>query len=363
MPPKVKQISEDSNIVKPISKKIKDFISHNKLAAASSATAVTALAITIGYVLNKMSGIENTSIKKINKFIDDNGQQLIDNFTLMESTTAPAINTFVRNVLNKLGHYIMFIPFNSLGGKLTEDSTSYTDKIKKTIKSVGKTLYDVAVSETGQNIGKAVLFTLILAGIAYGLGPRAAQFARPLLENMQNRVMNDPEPTPMSEDEAIYWGAVSGVLNERMSPDQEVAVLKNLRSRVPDSGSYHRRRPNMMKELVERASAGRGLTADYIKDTAHQAHKFITSEEGKKLGKTALTLGKTALSALLLAAISKGVHSVDKASSELYDYADRPSRERAIYNANRERQSMRSVARYANEFRNNDYFSNPELRV
>jgi hypothetical protein len=74
------------------------------------------------------------------------------------------------------------------------------------------------------------------------------------------------------------------------------------------------------------------------------------SEDGKKLG-------KAALSALVLAAISKGVHSVDKASSELYDYADKPSRDRAIYNANRERQSMRSVARYANEFRN------PEIRL
>jgi hypothetical protein len=282
----------------------------------------------------------------------------------MGYTTPSKFNTFVHSVLNKLGHYIVYIPFTSFeglsGGKLTEDSPSFTDRVKKTLKSIGKTLYDAAISETGQEIGKGVLLTLILAGIAYGLGPRAASVANAMIGNIQSRSSTPSEQSPMSEDEAIYWGAVRDILYQKLGESAESAIMRNLRKRVPESSRYHRNRPEMMEALIQEVR-GRGLKikgsgiTDYLKDKAHQAHKYIMSEDGK-------TLGKTALTALILAAISKGV--TDAASYEIYEYADKPNRERDMYNKYRENKSMRSAAKYANEHRKEDgYFTNPEIRI
>jgi hypothetical protein len=123
---------------------------------------------------------------------------------------------------------------------------------------------------------------------------------------------------------------------------------------------YHRNHPEMMRSIQKRVG-GRGLkvkgggVTDYLKDKAHQVHKYIMSEDGK-------TLGKTALTALLLAAISKGV--TDAASYEMYEYADKPNKERGVYNKYRENKSMRSAAKWANEHRKEDgYFNDPDIRL
>jgi hypothetical protein len=370
MPPKIKKVPDDKSTVAAISKKIKDFIKHNKLAVASSATATAALAITIGYVLaittgrgNYLMGQSDAIINETNKFIAENGQQLIDYFTQMESTAPSKINTFVRSVLNKLGHYIVYIPFTSFeglsGGKLTEDSPSFTDRVKKTLKSIGKTLYDAAISETGQEIGKGVLLTLILAGIAYGLGPRAASVANAMIGNIQSGPRNEPAvDVPMSNRERFYWESVKSIIHSNLDTTKEANVLRNMRrERFPDYATYHRNRPEMMAAIL----SGKGLkdtgggVTDYLKDKAYQAHKYIMSEDGK-------TLGKTALTALLLAAISKGV--TDAASYEMYEYADKPNKERGMYNKYRENKSMRSAARWANEHRKEDgYFNDPDIRL
>lgn len=367
MPPKMKKNPDDKSTIAAISKKIKDFIKHNKLAVAASTTATAALAITIGYVLattggsDYLQGQSDATINATNKFIVEHGQKFMDYFTQMASTAPSKINTFVRSVLNKLGHYIVYIPFTSFeglsGGKLTEDSPSFTDRVKKMLKSIGKTLYDAAISETGQAIGKGALLTLILAGIAYGLGPRAASAANAMIENIQNRMpRNEPAvDVPMSNRERLYWETVQRIINSKSDPTKETNALRGIRNdHFPDYALYHLNHPEMMTAIL----SGRGLkdtgggVTDYLKD---KAYKYIMSEDGK-------TLGKTALTALILAAISKGV--TDAASYEIYEYADKPNKERDMYNKYRENKSFRSAARWANEHRKEDgYFTNPEIRL
>jgi len=374
MPPKVKKYVEDpstksAGVVKAITGKIQSFIKKNKLATASSATAATALAITIGYVLitgsghNYLMGQSDAIINETKKFIANNGQELINYFTEMGSTSKASISKFVKTALATMGN-IYYRGRGMEGGDLEKkDSKTFADRAKSTIKYVGKSIYDAVVSETGQAIGQGLLLTLILAGVAYGLGPRAAQFARPLIENLQSRMTTLSEQElapPMDKDEWLYWQTIERVLQEKYDPAMEDAIIKNLRTqRFKDSSRYHRNRPEMMPDIKKRVGKGLkdtgGGVTDYIKDKAHKAHKYIMSEEGK-------TLGKTALTALLLAAISKGV--TDATASEIYEYADKPNKEKDMYNKYRENKSMRSIARWANEHRKEDgYFNNPDIRL
>lgn len=374
MPPKVKKYVEDpstksAGVVNTITGKIQAFIKENKLATASSATAAAALAITVGYVLINGSGHDylmgqsDAIINETKKFIANNGQELINYFTKMGSTNKAAISRFVQTTLATMGN-IYYRGRGMEGGAVEKkDSKTFADRAKSTIKYVGQSIYDAVVSETGQAIGQGLLFTLILAGVAYGLGPRAAQFARPLLENLQSRMstLSEQELTPpMDKDEWLYWQTIERVLQEKYAPEVENAVIKNLRTqRFKDSSRYHRNRPEMMADIKKRV--GRGLkdtgggVTDYIKDKAHKAHKYIMSEDGKKLGKTALT-------ALLLAAISKGV--TDATAYEIYEYADKPNQERMARQKYNETKSLRSAARWANEHRKEDgYFNNPDIRL
>jgi hypothetical protein len=361
-------------IVKTITDKIQAFIKKNKLAVASSATAATALAITIGYVIAITGGRSD----EINRFITNNGHALIVYFTEMGSTSRANISKFVQTALDAMGNLyydISFIRGRGLsGGEVKEKSSkSTTEQIKDTMKSIGKKIYDVAVSETGQAIGQGLLFTLILAGVAYGLGPRAAQLARPMIEHMQNRLghntgldhnaVHDVNSDFMTNAEVQYWKNVQTILiNTEESNDYvRKEALSHLKSDTPNANLYHMRHPELYEELLNNAPnsiiRARGLNSKgsgIIKDTANLAHKYIMSEEGR-------TLGKTALTALILAAISKGV--TDVASSEIYDYADKPAREREMYNKYRESRSNRSAARWANEHRNNGHFDNPEIRL
>lgn len=377
-PPKIINTIEQGDIKKStvdaISKKIQAFIKKNKLAVASSATAATALAITIGYVLitgsghGYLMGQSDAIINETKKFIDKNGQYLINYFTQMGSTNKASISQFVKLALATMGN-IYYRGRGMEGGDLEKkDPKTFADRAKSTIKYVGQSIYDAVVSETGQAIGQGLLLTLILAGVAYGLGPRAAQFARPLLENLQNRISrNEPAadepaadvPIPFTQDEWLYWETLERVLQEKYPTEEQLKVLRSIRGMFKDWAIYHQNHPEMMRSIQERV--GRGLkvkgggVTDYLKDKAHQAHKYITSEDGK-------TLGKTALTALLLAAISKGV--TDAASYEIYEYADKPNRERGMYNKYRENKSIRSAAKYANEHRKEDgYFNNPDIRL
>jgi hypothetical protein len=355
MPPKIKHTPEDKKVVTTISKKIKDFINKNKLAVASSATATAALAITIGYVLAITGGQSNAIINETNKFISNNAQELINYFTQMGSNNMSAINQFVKATLNSMGDLLSFIR----GGNLSEEPSSFTSRVKKTMKSVGKSIYDAVISETGQELGKAALITLILAGIAYGFGPRAATLATSIIGSVRPSSNNTDEDI-MSEDEQLYWQTVEKIIQSRSPASNESRALSSIRSeRFPNHRMYHRKHPEMMPAIIARA--GRGLKSkggnvtEYIKDKASKAHKFIMSKEG-------MTLGKTALSALILAAISKGV--TDIASSEMYDYADRPARERAALQQYKENRSVRSAARWANEHRKPDnYFNDSEIRL
>jgi hypothetical protein len=370
MPPKIKhtpacfskgKYREDKKVVTTISKKIKDFINKNKLAVASSATATAALAITIGYVLastgghNYMEGHSNAIINETNKFISNNGQELINYFTQMGSNNMSVINKFVQATLNSMGDLYYDISFR--GGNLSEEPSSFTSRVKKTMKSVGKSIYDAVISETGQELGKAALITLILAGIAYGFGPRAATLATSIIGSVRPSSNNTDI---MSEDEQLYWQTVERIIQSKPPASNESRALSSIRSqRFPNHGMYHRNHPEMMPAIIARA--GRGLKSkggnvtEYIKDKASKAHKFIMSKEG-------MTLGKTALSALILAAISKGV--TDIASSEMYDYADKPARERAALQQYKENRSVRSAARWANEHRKPDnYFNDSEIRL
>lgn len=373
MPPKVKKYVEEApkkEIVNTITGKIQAFIKENKLAAASSATAAAALAITVGYVLingsghGYLMGQSDAIINETKKFITNNGQELINYFTQMGSTNKASISRFVQTTLATMGN-IYYRGRGMMEGGAVEkkDSKTFADKAKSTIKYVGQSIYDAVVSETGQAIGQGLLFTLILAGVAYGLGPRAAQFARPLIENLQSRMATSSEQEhgpPMDKDEWLYWQTIERVLQEKYDPEVESAVIKNLRTqRFKDSGRYHQNHPEMMSAIKKRVGKGLkdtgGGVTDYIKDKAHQAHNFIMSKEGKELG-------STALKALLFAAISKGV--TDMASSELYDYADKPNKERGVYSKYRENKSMRSAAKYANEHRKQDgYFNDPDIRL
>ena len=371
MPPKVKKYIEDpstksAGVVKAITGKIQSFIKKNKLDVVLPATAATALAITIGYVLatngdhNYLMGQSDAIINETKKFIANNGQELINDFTQMGSTSKASISRFVQTTLATMGN-IYYRGRGMEGGDLEKkDSKTFADRAKSTIKYVGKSIYDAVVSETGQAIGQRLLLTLILAGVAYGLGPRAAQFARPLLENLQSRMASGEtdEHMLMSNTERCYWETVDGIVRSNSDPSVEAKALKYIRrEQFPEYATYHRNRPEMMASIL----SGRGLkdtgggVTDYIKDKAHKAHKYIMSEEGK-------TLGKTALTALLLAAISKGV--TDATASEIYEYADKPNKEKGMYNKYRENKSMRSAARWANEHRKEDgYFNDPDIRL
>lgn len=364
MPPKIKHTPEDKKVVTTISKKIKDFINKNKLAVASSATATAALAITIGYVLaigngdKYLKGQSNAIINETNKFVTDNGQELINYFIQMTSNNMATIAQFVSETLNAMRDYNIPVGRGLTGGKLSEDTSSFTDRVKTTMKSVGKSIYDAVVSETGQEIGKAALITLILVGIAYGFGPRAATLANSIIGSAR-------APTPdqgeylMSNKESDYWQTVDRIIQSRSPASNEKFALQSIRNEhFPEYATYHRNSPEMMPAILARV--GRGLSVkggnvtEYIKDKASKAHKFIMSKEG-------MALGKTALSAMILAAISKGV--TDIASSELYDYADKPSRERASQQKYKENRSTRSAARWSNEHRNSQYFNSPDIRI